>query len=258
MLFCLFSNFIRIMNHSYIPVTPTATTTMPTSWKSSLQSKSLLIAIAALALTATNAQAYSGEVLERAGLTETQRDAFETARELRAHGETEKARDVLVEAGIDTSVIERVRSVMSDEHRAYQAALDAALLVDDYQAFLTAIAGTPLADIVTTEADYAKFKEAHDLKASGDKVGADTLFTELGISPQKNRKVRDAGAATTVDLRDSRSNRPELTSSEQAAYAVAKAANDRDAMDAILEEAGIFGGHRFATTKYLRDGRELQ
>lgn len=244
------------MNHSYIPVTTAAT--MPNTWKSSLQSKSLLIAIAALALTATNAQAFSGEVLERAGLTETQRDAFETARELRAHGETEKARNVLVEAGIDTSVIERVRSAMSDEHRAYQTALEAALLVNDYQAFLSAIAGTPLADIVTTEADFAKYKEAYDLKVSGDKIGADTLFTELGISTPKTRKVRDIGTADTTDLRDARRNRGELTLSEQAAFAVAKAANDRDAMDAILEEAGITTGSRSAHPKFLRDGRELQ
>ena len=244
------------MNHSYIPAT--TATTMPNTWKSSLQSKSLLIAIAALALTATNAQAYSGEVLERAGLTETQRDAFATARELRAHGETEKARNVLVEAGIDTSVIERVRSAMSDEHRAYQTALEAALLVNDYQAFLTAIAGTPLADIVTTEADFAKYKEAYDLKVSGDKIGADTLFTELGISTPKTRKVRDVGTADVIDLRDARRNRGELTESEQAAFAVAKAANDRDAMDAILEEAGITTGSRSANPKYLRDGRELQ
>jgi hypothetical protein len=231
---------------------------MPNTWKTSLQSKSLLIAIAALALTATNAQAYSGTVLERAGLTPSQRNAFATARELRASGDKEKARNVLVDAGIDTSVIERVRSVMSDEHRAYQVALEAALLADDYQAFQVAIAGTPLADIVTTEADFAKYKEAYDLKASGDKVGADALYTELGIGTQKTRKSPSVTITPTHDLRDARRTRTELTSSEQAAYAAAKAANDRDTMDAILEEAGIITGNRATNPKYLRDGRELQ
>jgi Zn-dependent membrane protease YugP len=240
------------MNHSHIPAT--TATTIPATWKSSLQSKSLLIAIAALALTATNAQAYSGPVLERAGLTASQRNAFATARELRAHGDKEKARNVLVEAGIDTSVIERVRSVMSDEHRAYKVALEAALLADDYQAFQVAIAGTPLADIVTTEADFAKFKEAHDMKVSGNTDGARVLFTELGITGPKHHKMRGVG----TDLRDSRQTRNELTPSEQAAYAAAKAANDRETMDAILEEAGITTGHRSGSAKYLRDGRELQ
>jgi hypothetical protein len=49
----------------------------------------------------------------------------------------------------------------------------------------------------------------------------------------------------------------DLTPSEQAAFAVAKAANDRDAMDAILEEAGIHHG-KTHQQKFLRDGRELQ
>ena len=157
---------------------------MPANWRTSVQSKSLLIAIAAFALTTNGAQAYSGEVLERAGLTESQRNAFETARELRANGDNEKARDVLVDAGIDTSVIERVRTVVSSEQQSQK------------------------------------------------ETGGSQMYT-----------VRHRAA--------------ELTESEQQAYQVAQAANDRDAMDAILEEAGIGGGRGAHSQKYLRDGREL-
>lgn len=171
------------MKHTRKSLSSATTVAMPASWKTSVQSKSLLIAIAAFALTTNGAQAYSGEVLERAGLTETQRTAFETARELRAHGDNEKARDVLVDAGIDTSVIERVRSAVSSEQK-----------------------------------------------------------TQNEVGNARNYTTRHRAA--------------ELTESEQQAYQVAQAANDRDAMDAILEEAGI-GSSRGSSLKYLRDGREL-
>lgn len=172
------------MKHSRKNRPTTNTVAMPANWRTSVQSKSLLIAIAAFALTTNGALAYSGEVLERAGLTESQRNAFETARELRANGDNEKARDVLVDAGIDTSVIERVRTVVSTE--------------------------------LQNQKDVSK----------------DQIYT-----------VRHRAA--------------ELTESEQQAYQVAQAANDRDAMDAILEEAGLDTGRGVHSQKFLRDGREL-
>ena len=67
-----------------------------------MQSKSLLIAIAAFAATAGSVQAYGGsQLLQKAGLTPTQISAFETAREKRQAGDMTGARDVLVEAGVD-------------------------------------------------------------------------------------------------------------------------------------------------------------
>ncbi len=61
-----------------------------------MQSKSLLIAIAAFAVTATGVQAYGGmKILEKAGLSEEQISAFETARELRQSGDIAGARDAL-------------------------------------------------------------------------------------------------------------------------------------------------------------------
>ena len=190
-------------------------------------------------------------MLEQAGLSEHQRHAFEEARDLSKNGDVQTARNVLLEAGIDGAVIERVRTVLSAEHRSHHAALKAATDANDYQAFLSVIAGTPLADIIVTPEDFTRFKEAYDLRATGDRVGADLLFTALRI-PLRPRHEPKSGVP---DLRDRKWVAPELTASEQMAFAVAKAANDRDAMDAILEEAGMVTVTH--SPKVLRDGREL-
>ncbi len=215
-----------------------------------MHSKSLLIAIAALALTATGAQAFTGEALVRAGLSEDQRAAFEVARELREEGDVDAARDVLVEAGIDDSVIERVRTAMSSERHESRAAMHAALEADDYEAFLAAIADSPLADIVTSEEDFTRFKEAHALKMDGKTAEAQVIFQALGLPNDTGRGgARHGGHAAVLD---------ELTEEQQAAFAVAKVANDRDAMHAILEEAGVAMGERGgAGPQHLRDGREI-
>ena len=84
-----------------------------------MYSKSLLIAIAALALTTTSAQAYNSNVLVKAGLTSNQQAAFVQARTLRNEGNIKAARDVLVNAGIDVTVIEKVRTAMSADRKSH-------------------------------------------------------------------------------------------------------------------------------------------
>lgn len=212
-----------------------------------MNSKSLLIAIAALALTASGAQAFSGDTLRRAGLSDSQRAAFAVARELREEGDTKAARDVLLEAGIDEKVIERVRTVAAGEGRVQHDSIHAALLADDYEAFLTAITGSPLADLITTEADFAQFKTAHELRADGDLSGAKAIFTELGVPSFGKGYLHGKPGHQSNDM----------TAEQQAALMVAKAANDRDAIAAIYEEAGIAHGNTHRQ-KFLRDGRELQ
>ncbi len=212
-----------------------------------MNSKSLLIAIAALALTASGAQAFSGETLRRAGLSESQRAAFAIARELREEGDTKAARDVLVQAGIDEKVIERVRSVAAGENSPSHDVLHAALEGGDYDTFMAVISESPLADIIVTRDDFEQFHIAHELTLSGDVTGAKEIFTELGI-PQPRKGYLEWGKQRV---------REEFTEEQQAALLVAKAANDREAIEAIYEEAGIRHGdsHR---PKYLRDGREIE
>jgi predicted DNA binding protein len=83
-----------------------------------MQSKSLLIAVAAFAVTATGVQAFQGtELLQKAGLTEEQIEAFESAREKREAGDLAGARDVLIEAGVDEEVLASVREAVHEERQ---------------------------------------------------------------------------------------------------------------------------------------------
>ena len=224
-----------------------------------MNSKSLLIAIAALALTATGAQAFSSNALITAGLSIEQQAAFEVARELREEGDVKGARDVLVEAGIDEDAIEKVRSAMKEERRAEHNAIKEALKANDFTAFTLAIKDSPLADLITTEEDFAAFREAHLLMESGDNAGASIIFTELGVPESHHNHGGERGMMykgghghSVAALR-----KEELTEAQIQAFNVARQANDRDAMDAIMEEAGIVKPSKGEVPKFLKDGREL-
>lgn len=219
-----------------------------------MNSKSLLIAIAALALTATGAQAFSSNALITAGLTEEQQAAFEVARELRQDGDVTAARDVLVEAGIDEDTLAKVRIAMHEERHAQREAMKAALESNDFDAFIAAIADSPLADVITTEEDFQSFKEAHELMESGDRDGAKAIFTELGVpEPKEGRGGHHGGRG----LHGEPPFLDQLTDAQKAAFNVARQANDRDAMEAILDEAGVIKPTKGDSPKFLKDGREL-
>ena len=90
-----------------------------------MQSKSLLVAIAAFAVTATGVQAYGGiQAWERADITEEQRSALEEAHELRLGGDKEAARDVLVEAGIDEEVLRSLREASKEVRAEIREAIE--------------------------------------------------------------------------------------------------------------------------------------
>lgn len=75
-----------------------------------------------------------------------------------------KARDVLLEAGLDEEALKHLREAAKAAHQAmYDAVAD-----EDYEAFKDAIEGTPLSDIITTEADFKQFVKAHQLRKSGE------------------------------------------------------------------------------------------
>lgn len=87
----------------------------------SIQSKALLIAIAAFAVTATGAYAHGGErLLERADISEEQRQALEEAHQLRLDGDFEAARDRLVEAGVDEETLRSLHRA-AHQHKHHQA-----------------------------------------------------------------------------------------------------------------------------------------
>jgi hypothetical protein len=146
-----------------------------------MEAKALLIPLAAFALSATGVSAFNSEILEKAGLTEAQISAFEEAHELRKDGDKEKARQVLQDAGIDLSTMESVRDAMHAYKETMRTAIDTAVLNNDYQAFLKAIEGSPLADIITTEEEFKLFAQAHELHEEGEHQKAREIMEDLGV-----------------------------------------------------------------------------
>jgi RNA-binding protein YhbY len=196
-----------------------------------MQSKSLIIAIAAFAVTATGAQAFVGQkYLEAAGLSAEQQLALEEAHELRRQGEREKARNLLVEAGITEEVMESLRVAA---HASYEA-IHKAVENNDYTAFVEAVKGTPLAESIASEADFTLFVQAHALKEEGKYAEAKEIMTELGVSGKTgHREVKGRGQF----MRDLA-----LTEEQRDALRVARQANDQETVTAILREAGVDDG----------------
>ncbi len=194
-----------------------------------MQSKSLLIAIAAFAVTTTGAQAYVGnKYFNQSGLSTEQVQAFSQARDLRRKGKIDKARDVLMEAGVTEETIASLRSAAHASKNAIEEAVEAKNLV----AFKEAISGTPLYDVITTEADFKLFVEAYELRREGNFIEAKEILDDLGVSGEGRHLFagrRGKGHSHTSDL----------SSEQKAALTAARQANDEEIAVAILEEAGI-------------------
>lgn len=206
-----------------------------------MKSKSLLIAIAAFAVTATGAQAYVGsKQLQRIGLSEEQRSALSEARELQAAGDATKARDVLVAAGLNEYSLMKLRHASHEAQQAIRAAVEA----NDFEAFKKAVVDTPIADIVTTSEDFSVFVEAHRLKAQGEWSEAKELLAGLGLPTASvkregrlHEKVWGQSVKNTHGHKHLR--RPDLTPEQREALQVAKQANDLETVRAIWREAGL-------------------
>ena len=190
-----------------------------------MQSKSLLVAIAAFAMTTTGVQAYGTHVLDRAGLSEDQKSALVQAHELKVSGKTDEARDLLVQAGIDEDTL------LAIHHAKFQARTDinTALELGDYSLFKEAIGDSPLSDIITSENDFEQFRTAHEYKQAGNTIAAQEILSELGIERQAHQHKKHGFAFS------------QLSSSQKEALQIARQANDKEAVRAIFEEAGVDG-----------------
>jgi len=142
--------------------------------------KSLLIPLAAFAVAVTGVQAFSSDILLRAGLNDEQIAAFEVAKELRKEGDKDGARDILIEAGINEQTMRAIREAMHKEKSAMHEAMKAALEAGDFSAFKLAVEGSPIADIITTEADFTLFKEAHEHREAAAAIMEELGFPEHG------------------------------------------------------------------------------
>ncbi len=199
-----------------------------------MSSKYLLIAIAAFAVTASGAQAFSGNTyLNRSGLSGSQAQAFTVARELKQKGRIDEARDVLVKAGIDESALDSMRQVARLAHEA----IEQAVADNDFQAFREATVDTPLYDLINTKEDFALFVEAHSLRDAGNYTEAREIMDELGVGSRMKHGNR--GYGQRFNHHASLGN---LTDEERDALRVARQANDNETVQEILAEAGVTDG----------------
>ncbi len=145
--------------------------------------KQIFIPLAALAITASTASAFVGtDMLDKLNitLTDTEQSALEQAHEIRetAHAE---AKQVLEDAGITDERMAEIHDAMREAHKAEHEAVKAAVEANDFAAFKTATANSPMADKIDTEAEFAKLVEAHNLRKASDIDGARAIMEELGL-----------------------------------------------------------------------------
>lgn len=195
--------------------------------------KTILIPLAAFAVTVTGASAFNGDLLKRAGLDEQQIAAFEEAKELREAGDKEAARDVLIAAGVDEEVIQQVRRAMRESANAVRKAIES----EDYDAFVIAVEGSPLAEIIDSEDEFNKLVEAHSLMKDGENADAKDIFDELGLP----------GHGFLAKFKDMKRSAlfSQLSSEQREELREAIQNKDRERAREILEEAGVDTDNRF-------------
>lgn len=193
----------------------------------------ILIPLAAFAVSVTGAATLSPDLMRRAGLNEEQIAAFEEARELKQAGDFDKARDVLVSAHIDEDVMEQLRGAMKEHRQGHNIAIKAAIEAKDYESFKSAATGSPLGDIIDSQAEFDRFVEAHTLMESGDKDEAKEIFKELGLNwGHGHLKGEGKGGRFHPVLESlSEEQRQELRDAMQE--------RDQEKVRVILKEAGI-------------------
>ena len=144
--------------------------------------KQLFIPVAAFAVTATSVAAFQNVDWSTVDidLSDNEITALEEAQEIRqaAH---EEAESVLEDAGIDQDRLKEIRKALHESHKANRDAIHNALEAGDYAAFTAAVANTPLAEDITSEADFEKLLEAHSLREAGEHEAAKEIVEELGI-----------------------------------------------------------------------------
>ena len=195
--------------------------------------KTLLIPLAAFAVTVTGASAFNGDMLKRAGLNDDQIAAFEQAKELKESGDKEAARDVLLAAGVDEDVIKQVREAM----REHKSDIHNAIVANDYEAFKEAIEGSAFADMIDSEAEFDRLVEAHELMQDGDREAAKDIFDELGLPgfgmDKFGHKMMRANFIAN------------LSDEQREALKEAMEDKDHERVREILEEAGVDSDFEF-------------
>lgn len=145
--------------------------------------KYVVVPIAAFALSATAASAFSPDILNKLdlNLSEEQISALEDARELRKEGEFTEAKEILEGVGLSSEDLQQIRESMREYRQEHRDAMREALESGDYGAYLAAVADTPMADVIDTVGEFDLLKQAHDLREAGDVEAAKEIFDQLGL-----------------------------------------------------------------------------
>lgn len=141
--------------------------------------KQIIVPVAAFAVTATAANAFAPNMLQKLdiNLTDDQVEALEEARRLHHDGDVEAAKEVLDDAGLDETILDQLK----DAGREHRDAVQNAIETGDYTLFRELVTEGPLAEAITSEADFNTLVEAHQLLQDGDREGAEVLMAELGL-----------------------------------------------------------------------------
>ncbi len=147
--------------------------------------KQLFIPLAVLALLAGGATAFASNsaVLEKLDitLTDTEKAALEEAQEIRTAAH-DAAKQVLTDAGISDERMQEIHNAMHEARHASHKAVKAAIEANDYEAFKTAVADSPMAETIDSMEKFAKLVEAHELRVAGDHEAAKAIMEELGLT----------------------------------------------------------------------------
>lgn len=145
--------------------------------------KEIMIPVAAFAVTATGVSAFNPDALDRVdvAITDNQVAALEEAHALRQAGaDRSEIKEVLEATGLDRETMKEIRSAVHEVQQETREAVKAAVAAEDYQAFLE-VAPDRLLTAIASESDFALLLEAAELRAAGDKEGAQDIMSELGI-----------------------------------------------------------------------------
>ncbi len=148
-----------------------------------------MIPVAAFAVSATGVSAFNGDIIEKLNieLSTSQIEALEESHELRRSGAFDEARAVLEEANIDHATMHEIRSAVHAYRMELREAIHTAIETADYDEFVTLIGDGPLSEHITSQADFERFIEAHELMAEGEFAAAKDIMQELGIERESHR-----------------------------------------------------------------------
>lgn len=146
--------------------------------------KQIMIPAAAFAITATGASAFSGDLLKKidVDLTTDQITALEEVHELHQDGaDRDEIRELLENAGLDRDTMQEIREATHEQRELTREAVQQAFEDEDYEAYQTAVANTPHADMISSEADFRELVAAHQLRQAGDHEAAAEIMSDLGF-----------------------------------------------------------------------------